>query len=34
MVQIYVNLIKMGLRTIEQVPLTIRAEVENALAEA
>lgn len=34
MVQIYVNLIKMGLRTIEQVPLTIRGEVEDALAKA
>lgn len=34
MVQIYVNLIKMGLRIIEQVPLTIRGEVEDALAKA
>ena len=34
MVQIYVRLIKMGLKTIEQVPLTIRSEVEDALAKA
>lgn len=34
MVQIYVNLIKMGLRTIEQVPLIIRGDVEDALAKA
>ncbi len=33
MVQIYVKLIKMGLRTIEQVPLVIRGEVEDALGE-
>lgn len=32
MVDIYVKLIRMGLRTIEQVPMSIRAEVEAALA--
>lgn len=32
MVEIYVKLIRLGLRTIEQVPETIRGEVEAALA--
>jgi hypothetical protein len=32
MVQIYASLIKMGLRTIEQVPLVIRGDVEDVLA--
>ena len=31
MVQIYVKLIKAGLKTLEQVPLTIREEVRIAL---
>ena len=31
MVQVYVRLIKAGLRTLEQVPVIIRAEVEQAL---
>ena len=31
MVKVYVNLIKKGLRTLEQVPDTIRAEVEKML---
>lgn len=31
MVAIYVKLINAGLRTIDQVPLTIREEVKNAL---
>lgn len=31
MIQVYVRLIKAGLRTLEQVPITIRAEVEQAL---
>lgn len=34
MVEIYVKLIRMGLRTIDQVPLSIRNEVEAALVEA
>lgn len=34
MVDIYVKLIRMGLRTIEQVPMSIRAEVEAALLQA
>ena len=34
MVDIYVKLIKAGLRTIEQVPINIRAEVEAALLAA
>lgn len=32
MVEIYVKLIRLGLRTIEQVPESIRTEVETALA--
>lgn len=31
MIQIYVKLIKAGLKTLEQVPLTIREEVRIAL---
>lgn len=31
MIQVYVRLINEGLRTLEMVPLTIRAEVEQAL---
>ncbi len=31
MVNLYVSLIKKGLRTIEQVPITWRADVEKAL---
>ena len=33
MVNLYVSLIKKGLRTTEQVPITWRADVEKALAE-
>lgn len=33
MVKIYVSLIKKGLRTIDEVPEKIRAQVEAALAE-
>ena len=33
MAQIYANLIKKGLKTIEQVPARLRAEVEAILAE-
>jgi hypothetical protein len=32
MVEIYVKLIRMGLKTIEEVPATIREKVEIALA--
>lgn len=34
MVEIYVKLIKLGLKTLEEVPIPIRADVENALAQA
>ena len=34
MIQIYVNLIKHGLKTINDVPLDIRAAVEEALLNA
>lgn len=34
MVQVYVTLIKAGLRTIEEVPYIIREEVQNALDKA
>lgn len=33
MVQVYVRLIKAGLRTLDQVPITIREEVRQALIE-
>ena len=33
MVQVYVRLIKGGLRTLEQVPITWRADVKKALEE-
>ena len=33
MVNLYVSLIRKGLRTLEQVPVTWRAEVEQILAE-
>lgn len=33
MVQVYANLIRKGLKTIEQVPERLRAEVEAILAE-
>lgn len=33
MIQIYVELIKKGIRTIEQVPAVIRAKVRDALEE-
>lgn len=33
MVNLYVSLIRKGLRTIEQVPITWRADVEKALEE-
>lgn len=33
MAQIYANLIRKGLKTIEQVPAKLRAEVETILAE-
>lgn len=32
MLEIYVRLIRMGLRTIEQVPASIREQVETAMA--
>ena len=34
MVDIYVKLIRMGLRTIEQVPMSVRTEVEATLLQA
>jgi hypothetical protein len=33
MVQVYVSLVKAGLRTIEEVPEEFRADVEKALAQ-